>query len=82
MKKLNQATLAIFFTLSLSACGQSIESLCVEHERLVTRMSELVVLGVANRENFNETEFKKVTSDLEAIKKKLQDKGSSGRACG
>ena len=79
--KLPHLVMVMISALTLGACGASKDSLCTEHARLAKRMSELIVLGVANPKNFNPTEFKQVTDDLAAVKGKLQSIGSSGAAC-
>lgn len=81
MKKLNRVVLTTICTLTLSACGASNNSLCVEHGRLSKRMSELIVLGAANPTNFDKTEFEKVTRELSDVKGALEKNGSSGAAC-
>lgn len=81
MNRIFNLAAAITLALTLVACGQSKDTLCAEHTRLTKRMAELIVLATANPKNFDEAEFKRVSDELVAVKKKLQDMGSSGSAC-
>lgn len=78
---LTNTVVAVFCVLTLGASGASKDSLCAEHARLSRRMSELIVLGVANPKNVDPGEFDKVRNDLADTKGKLERMGSSGAAC-